>query len=88
MLHSQLTNCSESNIIPTLLDEIDCKLTKLGGKLYGNAVYMLNNNISAIDIFDLLTYKRILTFKQVNPNYCKDYTVDQMIGYINTLIYK
>jgi hypothetical protein len=69
MLHSRLTNCSGATDISILLNDIDCKLVKLGNALYGNAVYMMNNDISAVDIIDLLTYKRILTFKQVNPNY-------------------
>ena len=88
MLQPRLTTCSECTDIPNLLDKIDCKLAKLGSLLYGNITLMLNNNISAITIIDLLNYKRILTIKQVNPDYCEDYTIDEIASRINILIYK
>ena len=88
MLQPRLTTCSECTDIPILLDKIDCKLAKLGSLLYGNVTLMLNNTISAVAIINLLNYKRILTFKQVNPDYCEDYTIDNIASRINTLIYK
>jgi hypothetical protein len=72
MLQSQLTNCSGESNIPLLLDEINCKLYKLGTSLYGNTVFLLNNDVSAEEIIDLIIYRRILTFRQVNPDYCSD----------------
>jgi hypothetical protein len=88
MLYPRLTTCSECSNILTLLDKIDCKLAKLGSALYGNITLMLNNNVSAITIIDLLNYKRILTLRQVNPDYCKDYSIDKMTSRINVLIHK
>ena len=88
MLQPRLTTCSECTDISLLIDKIDCKLAKLGALLYGNVAFMLNNTISAITIIDLLNYKRILTFRQVNPDYCEDYTIDDIASRINTLIYK
>jgi hypothetical protein len=82
VLYSKLIPYSEGTDISTLLEKIDCKLFKLGKALYGNTVYMLNNPISAVDIIDLLNYKRILTFRQVNPNYCANLNMltGEMIG--------
>ena len=81
MLQSQLTTCSGDNI-SSLLNKIDCKLVKLGTALYGNSVYLMNNTVSAVDMIDLLTYKRILTFRQVNPQYasCGSVYHGEMIG--------
>lgn len=69
MLQPRLTTCSECTDISVQLSKIDCKLVKLGSLLYGNVTFLLNNSISAVEIFDLLMYKRILTFRQVNPDY-------------------
>lgn len=82
MLHSVLTNYSSGTDISVLLEKIDCKLATLGNSLYGNTVFMLNDPVSATAIIDLLNYKRILTFRQVNPDYCSnlDMLTGEMIG--------
>ena len=88
MLHPKLLNCSECSDVAILLDKIECKIATLGASLYGNVAFMLNVPISAISIISLLNYKRILEYKQVNPDYCEDYTVDMISSRINILIYK
>ena len=88
MLQPRLTTCLECTDIPTLIDKIDCKLATLGSALYGNVVFMLNNPIPASVIIDLLTYKRILTFRRTNSTYCEDYTIDDIASKINILIHK
>ena len=85
MSQPRLTTCSECTDISTLLCKIDCKLAELGKTLYGNVVFMLNNSISAVDFIDLLNYKRILTFKQVNTDYCQDYTIDDITSRVRKL---
>lgn len=85
MLQPRLTTCSECTDLCILLNKIDCKLSKLGSSLYGNVVFMLNNSIPACTIIDLLNYKRILTFKQINPDYCEDYTIDSIASKVNRL---
>jgi hypothetical protein len=85
MLQPRLTTCSECAEISTLLCKIDCKLAKLGTILYGNLTLMLNRFISADTMIDLLNYKRILTFKQVNPDYCEDYTLDMIASKVRRL---
>lgn len=85
MLQPRLTTCSECTDISILLCKIDCKLAELGKVLYGNVVFMLNSYISASTIIDLLNYKRILTFKQINLNYCEDYTVDMITDKVRKL---
>lgn len=85
MLQPRLTTCLECTDIPTLLCKIDCKLAELGRTLYANLVFMLNNSISASDVIDLLHYRRILTFRQVNADYCVDYTIDYIASKVNRL---
>jgi hypothetical protein len=75
MLSPRLTNCPECANIPSLLKKIDCKLAELGNNLYNNISYMLNKPIPAGDITQLITYRRILMYKFVNPNYAQDYSV-------------
>ena len=79
MLSPRLNNCPECANIPSLLKKIDCKLAELGNNLYNNISYMLNKPIPAGDILQLITYRRILTYKYCNPNYVHEYTV-QMIA--------
>jgi hypothetical protein len=88
MLQPRLINCSDCTDIPILIDKINCKLAKLGASLYGNITFMINTPISAIPIISLLNYKRILEYKQVNSDYCEDYTIDDIASRINILIYK
>jgi len=85
MLQPRLTTCSECTDISILLCKIDCKLINLGSALYGNVVFMLNNSISATTIIDLLNYRRILTFKHVNSDYCDNYSVDEIASKVNRL---
>ena len=75
MLSPRLTNCPECANIPDLLNKIDCKLAELGNSLYNNISYMLNKPIAAGDILQLIGYKRILTYKYVNPDYAQHYSI-------------
>ena len=88
MLSPRLTNCPECASIPSLLLEIDCKLAELGGNLYNNLVFMLNQPVPASVMLDLLNYKRILTYKYCNPNYASDYTVNMIASRVKLLKYK
>jgi hypothetical protein len=78
MLSPRLTNCPECVNIPSLLRKIDCKLAQFGNRLYNNISFMLNQSISTDDIFQLIMYKRILTYKYCNPSYLCDYSVDKI----------
>lgn len=72
MLNPKVINCKECGDIPNLIRDIDCKLSEVSGRLYNNIVFSLNLYVSQTDVFDLLTYRRILEYKLVNPNYvCK-----------------
>lgn len=88
MLSTRLTNCPECSSIPSLLAEIDCKLSELSSNLYNNLVYMLNQPVPATVMLDLLNYKRILTYKYCNPNYACDYTVNMIASRVKLLKYK
>jgi len=62
-----------------LLQDINNKLAELANYEYNNIVYSLNHYISGEVIQDLLNYQRILEYKQCNPDYCANFTVE-MIG--------
>ena len=79
MLTPRLTNCPECADIPNLLKRVDCKLAEYANGLYNNVVFMLNQVVPAGAMIQLLAYKRILTYKQCNPEYCQHFTVE-MIG--------
>ena len=40
----------------------------------------------SVQMIDLLQYKRILTYKACNPNYCKDYTIEQIASRVIVII--
>ena len=88
MLSIRPTTCTECTDVFSLIEKIECSLAKLGSALYGNIVFMLNVPIKAEIFIDLLNYKRILEYKQINPDYCGDYTIDNISSRINILIYK
>jgi hypothetical protein len=75
MLSPRLNDCPECADIPSLLKKIDCKLAELGNNLYNNISYMLNKPVPAVEILQLIGYRRILTYKYCNPNYVHKYSV-------------
>jgi hypothetical protein len=88
MLTPRLIDSLECSTIPTMIDEIDCKLAKLSGKLYNNMVFMLNMPIEASTFIDLLTYRRILQYKAVNSDYAEDFTLEMIASKVKLLKYK
>jgi hypothetical protein len=78
MLTPRLTNCPECADIPNLLKKIDCKLAEYANGLYNNVVFMLNQVVPARAMIQLLAYKRILTYKQCNPDYLSDFCMDKI----------
>jgi len=88
MLTPRLRTCSECSDIPTLIEQIDCKLAKLSEVMYNNVIFMFDNPIPAGAIIDLLTYKRILQFKYVNPKYAATFTIEMIASKVNLLKYK
>lgn len=88
MLTPRLNNCIDCTDIPTLLSDIDCKLTEMAKNQYNNIVFALNKQINDVAISDLLNYKRILTYKYCNSEYLDDFTVQKIANKIKILIYK
>jgi hypothetical protein len=80
MLTPRLTNCPECANIPDLLKKIDCKLAEYANGLYNNVVFMLNQVVPAGAMIQLLAYKRILTYKQCNPDYLSDVCMDKIVS--------
>ena len=88
MLQPRLTNCIECSTIPVLLADIDCRLTELASNLYNNLIYLLNQPVPGVVMLDLITYKRILTYKFCNPDYALPFTVEQIASRVKLLKYK
>ena len=88
MINARLTNCTECSDILSLIEDIDCRFTELGENMYNNLVYMLNKPVPASTMFDMLTYKRILQSKYVNPSYAGNYTVGMIAGKIKLLKFR
>jgi hypothetical protein len=85
MLYPKQTNCPENGDINFLIFSIDCRLSKLANTMYNNTVFMLNKTISSTAIFDLIQYKRILFYKQINPDYVACYSVNQIASQVKKL---
>lgn len=88
MLYPRLTNCVDCSSVPVLLADIDCKLTELANNEYNNIVYELNWPVQGTVIWDLLNYKRILTYKYCNPEYTGSFSVEQIASRVKLLINK
>jgi len=88
MLQPRLTSCPECADIPTLLEDIECKITEVAKNLYNNTVFALNMPVPFATMTDLLNYRRILTYKYCNPDYAKKYSVNQIASKVKLLKYK
>lgn len=88
MVYSKLSNCPQCADIPSLIKEIDCKLSELSIGLYNNITFMLGKSIPSEVMLDLLTYKRILMFKYCDPNYAGEYSVNMIADKIKLLKFK
>lgn len=92
MLSPRLTNCTECADIASLLQEIDCKITKIAKNLYNDTIFALNKRVPCEGILDLLNYKRILTYRFCNPCYATnsetDNTLNDIASRVKVLIYK
>lgn len=88
MLYPRLTNCVDCSSIPVLLADIDCKLTELAKNEYNNIVFQLNWPVPGTVIWDLLNYKRILTYKYCNPEYAESCSIERIASRVKVLINK
>lgn len=88
MLTPRLTNCPECADIPSLIQEIDCKVSEVSVALYNNMVFMLNKNIEPDIINDLMIYRRILMYKVCNPNYAGNFSVNMIASRIKILKFR
>ena len=85
MLSPRLTNCPECASIPDLIKEIDCKLADYANGLYNNISYMLNQVVPAGIMIQLISYKRILTYKNCNPDYICDVSINRIASKVKLL---
>lgn len=88
MLSPRLTNCPECTDIPSLISEIDCKLSEISMSLYNDLIFMLHKQCNIDLMLDLLMYKRILTYKYCNPNYAGHFSVNMIASKVKLLKYK
>ena len=88
MLTAKITDNENCASIATLLEDIDCKLTELAKKLYNNTIFVLNNHINYDVYLDLLTYKRILTYRLYNSDYALPYTDEMIASKVKLLKFK
>lgn len=88
MINPRLTNCPECSDIPSLLEDIECKITEVAKNLYNNTVFALNMPIAFDVMIDLLNYRRILQYKYCNPDYAGAYSINMIASKVKLLIYK
>lgn len=85
MLTPRLTDCVECTTIPSLLENINCKIFEVAKSLYNNTVFALNRPINQTVMLDLLNYQRILTYKYCNPDYASHYSINQIASRVKIL---
>ena len=85
MLTPRLTNCIICADIPSLLRDIECQLVIFAKRYYNNITLSLNLPTDPNSMFDLLNYKRILTYKYCNSEYASNYTVNMIASKVKLL---
>ena len=88
MFSPRLTDCVDCTTIPVLLKDIDRKLADLAKTEYNNIVFILNKSVNRELVFDLINYKRILTYKFCNQDYAKHFTIEMIASRIKLLKHK
>lgn len=78
MLSPRLSECIGCSNVLSLISKIDCKLGELAKIEYNNVIFALNNPVQGSQIWDLLNYKRILTYKACNPDYACEFSVNMI----------
>jgi uncharacterized protein (TIGR02145 family) len=85
MLSPRLTNCPECANIPNLIEEIDCKLAYYANGLFNNITFMLNQSVPAGIMIQLIAYRRILTYKNANPDYICEVSINRIASKVKLL---
>ena len=85
MLSPRLTNCVDCASIPSLLQDIDCKIASIAKDLYNNTIFSLNRSINGTVMSDLINYRRILRYRYCNSNYASPYTIEQIASKVKLL---
>ena len=88
MLYPKTSPCVECALIQPLLNDIDCKLRDMAMLLYNNVVFMLHKDINYNVMLDLTNYRRILQYKNINPDYAKQYSINLIASRVKLLKYK
>jgi len=82
MLSPRPSDCVQCSNALSLISTIDCKLAELAKAEYNNIIFALNKCVQDVQIGDLLNYKRILSYKAVNPSYACEFTVNTIASRI------
>ncbi len=88
MITPKITNCKDCADILPLIDDINCKIFKTSLSAYNNIVFALNLYIDQTVILDLLTYRRILMYRLINPCYAGEVSLNMIASKIKLLKYK
>ena len=88
MLTPKVTSCDVCTDPLEMIELIDCKLFQLALDAYNNIIFSLGLYIDKQAALDLLTYRRILLYKSVNPNYASWYSVNKISSKVKLLINK
>jgi hypothetical protein len=88
MITPKLTNNINCASVEALLADINCKLSDMAKMYYNNIRFMLNKPRKDDVMWDLLHYKRILTYRMYNSEYASDYTLEKIASRVKLLKYK
>lgn len=85
MFNVRITDCVECGSIQKMIKAIDCQLSAMADNLFTNLIYMLDRPVNAITMSTLLHYKRILTYRETNPEYMEEMCFENVTSRINSL---
>ena len=85
MLYPNTVDCTNCASIIQLLEDIECSVLYYSKRMYNNIIFSLNKPINYSVLIDLFSYRRILMYKQINPNYASEYTIEMIASKIKLL---
>ena len=88
MQTAQITGCQDCQTLKTLYVKIEGKLRKLITNKLRILYYNDNAYFDASLFKSLMRYRRIVEHRMFNPSYASDFSTQQIIGRINSLINK
>lgn len=87
LITTKLDNCPGCDDLHSLIDELDCYISKIGKKILDNSRYSLGKKTSLIKYKAAIRYKTILIARTHNPNYVSRFLLADITNKVKQITY-